>query len=110
LPSQTVATWRIDLVAGRRRLRVVVLIGTFAFIAADAGVNLSSIAAASPGTASANFGRALGLVALALVAGWSFLRAARSGSASTAAFSCLVAPPAAQRAAVDAGLPTASSA
>jgi hypothetical protein len=108
--AQTVATWRTDLVAGRRRLRVVVLIGTFAFIAADAAANLSSIAAASPGTASGNFGRALGLAALALMAGWSFLRAAPSGSGwsvSTAAFGSLVGDAradSAQRATVDPAL------
>ena len=29
--AQTLATWRADLVAGRRRLRIVVLIGAFAY-------------------------------------------------------------------------------
>jgi AraC-like DNA-binding protein len=91
--AQTVATWRNDLVAGRRRLRVVVLIGTFAFIAGDAAANLSAVAAAGPGTASGNFGRALGLAALALAAGWSVLRTAASESglsAPAAAFGSLV--------------------
>lgn len=32
--SQTFATWRADLVAGRRRLRIVVLIGAFAYVVA----------------------------------------------------------------------------
>jgi AraC-like DNA-binding protein len=70
----TVATWGGDLVAGRRRLRIVVLIGTFAFITGDAATSLSSAAAstADPG----NFGRALGLVTLALVVAWAGLRTA----------------------------------
>ena len=39
--AQTLVTWRTDLVAGRRRLRLVVLIGASAFIAIVAAANFS---------------------------------------------------------------------
>lgn len=70
---QTMATWRSDLVAGRRRLRVAVLIGTFTFMAADAAANLSFVAVTGSDVVSGNFGRALGLLVLALATGWGTL-------------------------------------
>ncbi len=42
--TQTIAGWQMDLVAGRRRLRVVMLMGTLTYIAINAAANLSSVA------------------------------------------------------------------
>jgi AraC-like DNA-binding protein len=70
---QTMATWRSDLVAGRRRLRVAVLIGTFTFMAADATANLSLVAVTGSDIVSGNLERALGLLVLALATAWGTL-------------------------------------
>jgi hypothetical protein len=72
---QTFATWRADLVAGRRRLRVVVLIGALAYVVAWPLANLAimPIASSSP---IGRFVDPLGLCVLAMVLGWSVLQAA----------------------------------
>jgi AraC-like DNA-binding protein len=71
---QTVNTWRADLVAGRRRLRVAVLIGVVAFTVIVAGSDLASIPSASVGIPGSLVG-ALGLCALAMLSGWGLLQA-----------------------------------
>src|SRR5262249_28086632 len=72
---QTLATWRADLMAGRRRLRVVVLIATCVFCAAVAAADFlprTGTGAAAPLPTS--FATTLGLCALAFLSGWSLLR------------------------------------
>jgi AraC-like DNA-binding protein len=73
--AQTLATWRMDLIAGRRRLRVAVLIGTLVFIATEAAANLSGIAIIAYGTSIRQLARAIGLGLLAIVAALNFFRA-----------------------------------
>lgn len=73
--AQTLSTWRSDLVAGRRRLRVVNLIGAFAYFSASALADLSIIPRLS-GTPAGSLVEALGLCVLAIVHGWSLLQAA----------------------------------
>jgi AraC-like DNA-binding protein len=67
---QTVSTWRADLVAGRRRLRVAVLIGILVFTVVASGSDLASIPSASVGIPG-SLAAALGLCALAALGGWS---------------------------------------
>jgi AraC-like DNA-binding protein len=67
---QTVQTWREDLVAGRRRLRTVVVAFNVVLIAVIAGSGLTSTPIASPG-APGSLGSALGLFAIAMLVGWS---------------------------------------
>ena len=67
---QTVRTWSADLVAGRRRLRLAVLILSLLFIALLAGSDLTSISSRSYGF-SGSLVSAVGLLALAALAGWS---------------------------------------
>ena len=67
---QTVRTWRADLVAGRRRLRLAILSLSLLFIGLLAGSDLTSISCASVGI-SGSLASALGLLALAALAGWS---------------------------------------
>jgi AraC-like DNA-binding protein len=67
---QAVSTWRADLVAGRRRLRLAVLTLTTLFIALLAGSDLMSISSAGLGV-SGSLLSALGLLAVAAAAGWS---------------------------------------
>jgi AraC-like DNA-binding protein len=70
--AQVLATWRADLVAKRRRLRAVVLIGTAAYIAMGAFLNLS------PPSASVlsllNLTNAVGLCMLVSLSGWNLFR------------------------------------
>jgi AraC-like DNA-binding protein len=68
---QTVETWRADLVARRRRLRIAVLVMSLLFIALDAGSSLTSVPIASLG-ARGSLAIALGLFVLAMLAGWGF--------------------------------------
>jgi AraC-like DNA-binding protein len=78
--AQTIVTWRADLVAKRRRLRAVVLIGTATYIAMNAFLNLS------PPSASAlslmNLADAFGLCTLVSLSGWNLFRAVPPDSAS----------------------------
>ncbi|WP_421917104.1 helix-turn-helix domain-containing protein [Mesorhizobium sp.] len=73
---QTIASWRLDLVAGRRRLRVAVLMGTLVYIAVNSAANLSSVAALSWSSPARNLANALGLCLLAVLAGWTLFRTA----------------------------------
>ena len=68
---QTVKTWRADLVARRRRLRMAVLVMSLVFIALDAGSSLTSVPIASLG-APGSLAIALSLFVLAMLAGWGF--------------------------------------
>jgi AraC-like DNA-binding protein len=72
--AQTFATWRADLVAGRRRLRIVVLIGAFVYSAAWPVSDLLIRLMAS-GSPMGSLADALGLCVLAMVSGWSLLQA-----------------------------------
>jgi AraC-like DNA-binding protein len=67
---QTVRTWSVDLMAGRRRLRVAVLVATLLFIVAMAGSDLLSISSASLGVSGSLF-TGLGLLIVAALAAWS---------------------------------------
>ncbi|MET0445663.1 MAG: helix-turn-helix domain-containing protein, partial [Pseudorhodoplanes sp.] len=70
---QTVRTWSADLVAGRRRLRLAVLILSVLFIVAITGTDLVSVSVARYGIPGSLFS-AIGLLALgALAAGSLFL-------------------------------------
>jgi AraC-like DNA-binding protein len=77
---QTLATWRADMVEGRRRLRLTVLIGTSAFIAIGAFQSFSPPPSASAslasGTSMGSVASALGLCALIGLSAWNLLRAA----------------------------------
>jgi AraC-like DNA-binding protein len=73
--AQTLATWRADLVEGRRRLRLAVLIGTSAYIA------ILSVQSFSPppltsGSSVASVASAFGLYVLLSLAAWNLLQAA----------------------------------
>jgi AraC-like DNA-binding protein len=67
---QTVKTWRADLVARRRRLRIAVLAINVVFIAVVAGSGLTATPITSLG-ASGSFASAFSLFVLAMLAGWS---------------------------------------
>jgi AraC-like DNA-binding protein len=69
---QTVKTWRADLVARRRRLRIAILMINLAFIGLAAGASLSSLPIASPG-GPGSFASALGLFVVAMLAALGFL-------------------------------------
>jgi AraC-like DNA-binding protein len=71
--AQTLVTWRADLVAKRRRLRAVVLIGSSAYIAMGAFVNLSPPPAS--GSSLVSLANAFGLCALVSLSGWDLFRA-----------------------------------
>ena len=76
--AQMLATWRADLVEGRRRLRSVVLIGTLIYIATETVADLSQRPAASGTSASGpsteNIVNAFGLWFLAAVSAWNLFR------------------------------------
>ena len=73
--AQTFTTWRADLVAGRRRLRIAVLIGALAYDVAWPLTDLS-IAPMASGSPVGSLVDSLGLCVLAMVSGWSLLQAA----------------------------------
>jgi AraC-like DNA-binding protein len=66
---QTVRTWSADLVAGRRRLRIAVLILSLLLIGLITGSDLTSFSAASLGI-SGSLASAVALAILASLAGW----------------------------------------
>ena len=79
---QTVKTWRVDLVARRRRLRIAVVVINLVFIALVAGAGFTSTsvpiaAAGAPGSLASS----LSLFVLAMLAGWGLFGA----NATTAA-------------------------
>lgn len=67
---QTVRTWRADLVAGRRRLRLAIVTLSVLFIVLLAGSDLMSISPASIGI-SGSLLSTMGLLVVAVLAGWS---------------------------------------
>jgi AraC-like DNA-binding protein len=74
---QTLPTWRADLIAGRRRLRVAVLIGTCILGTGTAAADFLPYAGAgSAAILLANFASALGLCALVVLAGWMVVQSA----------------------------------
>jgi AraC-like DNA-binding protein len=73
--AQTLATWRADMVEGRRRLRLAVLIGTSAYIAITSLLSFSPPPQAS-GSSMASVVSAFGLCVLTSLAAWNLLRAA----------------------------------
>ena len=84
--AQTLATWRTDLVAGRRRLRLVVLIGTSAFIVIGAAANFfptpGMSGSAMSGPSMASVANVVGLFVLVGLSAWNLLRAADSQEGS----------------------------
>jgi AraC-like DNA-binding protein len=81
--TQTMATWRGDLVTGRRRLRPMILIASVLDISIDAiyssGLGLLAVTPAAMSTI-----RAVGPCALAVLAAWSLLQVAPVGPAEAA--------------------------
>jgi AraC-like DNA-binding protein len=73
--AQTLATWRTDLVAGRRRQRLVVLIGASTYIVIVAAVNFSGTPSMSF-SSMASVANAFGLFGLVGLSAWNVLRAA----------------------------------
>lgn len=78
---QTVTTWRSDLVARRRRLRVTVLMGTLSYIVTNAVANLASVATLAWFSPARNLANAIGLCLLAILSGWSVFRTATTNQA-----------------------------
>jgi AraC-like DNA-binding protein len=76
--AQILATWRADLVEGRLRLRLAVLIGTSAYIAVIAFLNFFPPEPVS-GSSIASIASALALCALVGLAAWNLLQAAGAG-------------------------------
>ena len=72
---QTIATWRPDLVAGRRRLRAGVLIGAVTYSAAG---SLHNLWPAGVSGSVWSLGNAFGLWALLGLSAWSLFQAART--------------------------------
>lgn len=73
---QTMATWRMDLVAGRRRLRIAVLMGTLGYIMINAIANLSVVAVLAWSAPARNLANALSLCMLGVLASWHLFRTA----------------------------------
>jgi AraC-like DNA-binding protein len=79
--AQTMVTRRGDLVMGRRRLRVVVLLGAVLFISIDA-IYSSGLGRLALKPAALDAIRTAGLCALAVLAAWSLLQVAPIGAAA----------------------------
>ena len=75
---QAVATWRADLVEGRRRLRLFVVGASSAYIALTAAAQLAGVQHSTPEAASLT--GAVGLLAIAGIVAWSLLAVGRSQS------------------------------
>lgn len=75
---QTLATWQLDLVAGRRRLRAVVLVGAVTYSAAGFFHSLWP----DFGSSTWSLSNAVGLWALLSLSGWTLFQAARMQQAS----------------------------
>lgn len=71
--AQTVASWRTDLVEGRRRFRVFAVAAIAVFVLVDTGAGLFGVTAAGAILSSA------GLLVMALAIGWPLLRTADGG-------------------------------
>jgi AraC-like DNA-binding protein len=73
---QTLATWRSDLVEGRRRLRLAVVIGTSAYIAIAALQSFSPTSSApASGSSMASLASVFGLCVLVSFSAWKLLSA-----------------------------------
>jgi AraC-like DNA-binding protein len=72
--AQTVTTWRADLVAGRRRLRIIVLIGASAYSVVVVFLSFPPTPPASD-FSMASAASAFGLCVLVSLSGWRLLRA-----------------------------------
>jgi AraC-like DNA-binding protein len=79
--AQTLSTWRADLVAGRRKLRTIVLIGTAAYIVVGIALDFAPWPSAS-GFSMASVANAIGLCVLVGMIGWSLFRAAATPASS----------------------------
>jgi AraC-like DNA-binding protein len=77
--AQTLATWRTDLVAGRRRLRLVILIGASAYIVIVAAANFFGTPSMSFSSA-ASVANAFGMFGLVGLGAWNLLRAAETSA------------------------------
>jgi AraC-like DNA-binding protein len=75
--AQTLVTWRTDLVAGRRRLRLVVLIGASAYIVIVAAANFSGTPSMSF-SSMASVANAFALFGLVGLSAWNLLRSAET--------------------------------
>jgi AraC-like DNA-binding protein len=73
--AQILATWRTDLVAGRRRLRLVVLIGASTYIVIVAAANFAGTPSMSF-SAMASVASAVAMFGLVGLSAWNLLRAA----------------------------------
>jgi AraC-like DNA-binding protein len=94
--AQAVATWRVDLVEGRRRLRLFVVGASSAYIALTAAAQLAGVQRSEPtGTSLAG---ALGLLVIAGIVAWSLLRIGPSQSLFAIPASAETPPPVAPRA------------
>jgi AraC-like DNA-binding protein len=80
---QTVRTWSAELVAGRRRLRVAVLILSLLLVILLSGADLTSISSRSYGI-SGSLLSAVGLLAISALAGWSLFHPPAAGPAVVA--------------------------
>ena len=67
---QTVRTWRADLVAGRRRMRLAIVTSSLSFVGLLAVSHLTSEPGAIPGVYG-SLPSAIGLLAMAALVGWS---------------------------------------
>ena len=76
--AQTVASWRADLVEGRRRLRLFVVGASSLFIAATATAQLAGAQRSAPEDTS--LAGAIGLFVIAGIAAWSLLGVGRTQS------------------------------
>ena len=85
---QTVSTWGADLIAGRRRLRFAVLAATLLFIGLFSASDLMAISAASSGL-SVSLLSAIGMLTIAVLAGWGAFQPVPVGSPVAA----ITAPP-----------------
>ena len=80
---QTVRTWKTDLVADRRRLRLAVLILSLLIVVFLSVPGVTSISANSFGTSS-SLATAAGLLAIAALAGWNLFHPPPANSAAVA--------------------------
>ena len=79
--AQTLLTWPVDLVEGRRRLRLVVLVGASALTAYGAYSSFFP-APSSPGFSIARAADVFGLFVLLAISAWNLLRAAEAQEGS----------------------------
>jgi AraC-like DNA-binding protein len=91
--GQTLASWRADLVEGRRRLRLFIVMASSLYIAVTAFAQLAGSSRAAP--AEASLAGAVGLLVIAGAVAWSLLRVNGTQSLFVEAPAPLIAEPAA---------------